>query len=330
MEKFRKLRAQLRDRIDRGELVVALGSHDALSARVFEKAGFNAVYMTGHGVGAAMLAWTDVGLTTGTEMVWTARNICNAINVPLIADCDTGYGNAVNMVRTVRDFEQAGVAMIQFEDQAMPKKCGFMKGKALISKEEMVGKIKAAVAAREDPNFMLCARCDARAVEGPESMYDRLAAYSEAGADCVYAEAPRHGDDVREDAKRLKGLRAKLYLIGNWLGPRYGLTFKDVAEIVYSVMILPEVGFTVMPKALLDVAVEMKKTGTYPDLVKQGKQMAWEEVQELIRLPEVQSLEQTYLPADVKMQRWKSEKLPGASTYYIDEMQTSRPHKGAK
>ncbi len=321
MERFKKIRAQLRAQIDRGELVVALGAHDALSARVFEKAGYSAVYMTGHGVGASMLAWTDVGLTSGTEMVCTARNICNAINVPLIADCDTGYGNAVNMTRTVRDFEQAGVSMIQFEDQAMPKKCGFMKGKALISKEEMVGKIKAAVAAREDPNFLFCARCDARAVEGAESMYDRLHAYSDAGADLLYAEAPRNGDDVREDAKRLKGLKSKLYLIGNWLGPRYGLTFKDVADLGYSVMILPEIGFTVMPKALYDVAVEMKKTGTYPDLVAQGKQMAWEEVQELIRLPEVQYLEQTYLPPDVKMQRWRSESLPDASTYYIDNMQ---------
>ncbi len=321
MERFKKIRAQLRAQIERGELVVALGAHDALSARVYEKAGYSAVYMTGHGVGASMLAWTDVGLTSSTEVLTTARNICNAVNVPLIADVDTGYGNAVNMTRTVRDFEQAGVAMIQFEDQAMPKKCGFMKGKALISKEEMVGKIKAAVAAREDSNFLLCARCDGRAVEDADSMYDRLYAYAEAGADLVYPEAPRNGDDVREDAKRLKGLRGKLYMIGNWLGPQYGLTFKDVADLGYSVMILPNIGFTVMPKALYDVAVEMKRTGTYPDLVKQGKQMAWEEVQELIRLPEVQYLEQTYLPPDVKMQRWRSENLPDASTYYIDNMQ---------
>jgi len=321
MERFKRLRAQLRQRIDRGELVVALGAHDALSARVFEMAGYNAVYMTGHGVGASMLAWTDVGLTTGTEMVWTARNICNAINVPLIADCDTGYGNAVNMTRTVREFEQAGVAMIQVEDQAMPKKCGFMKGKALVSKEEMVGKIRAAVAAREDPNFLICARCDARAVESADSMYERLQAYSEAGADLLYAEAPRDANDIREDARRLKGLKSKLYLIGLWLGTRYGLTFKDVGDLGYSVMILPEIGFTVMPKALYDVAVEMKTTGTYPDLVKQGRQMKWEQVQELIRLPEVQLLEQAYLPPDVKAERWRSEQLPGADTYYIENMQ---------
>jgi 2-methylisocitrate lyase-like PEP mutase family enzyme len=319
MKRFEVLRAQLKHKIDQGELVVALGAHDALSARAFEKAGYEAVYMTGHGVGAAMLAWTDVGLTTMTEMVWAAKNICNAINVPLIADMDTGYGNAVNVVRAVREFEQAGVAMVQFEDQAMPKKCGFMKGKALISKEEMVAKIRAAVDAREDPNFMLVARCDARAVEGSDSMYDRLEAYAAAGADLVYAEAPRNADDVREDARRLKG-KARSYLIGCWLGPRYGLTFQEVAALGYSVMILPEIGFTVAPKALYDVALEMRKTGIYPDLVAQGRQFTWNEVQELIRLPEVQHLENTYLPTDVKLGRWKSEGVPEAGSYYIDGM----------
>lgn len=323
MEKFKIIRRKLREKVDKGELVIALGAHDALSARVFEKAGYEAVYMTGHGVGAAMLAWTDVGLTTMTEMVWAARNICNAINVPLISDMDSGYGNAVNVVRAIREFEQAGVAAVQMEDQAMPKKCGFMKGKALISKEEMVGKVKAAVGAREDPNLLIIARCDARAVEGPESMYERLAAYAKAGADLLYAEAPRNGEDVREDAKRLKGLKGKaqLFLIGNWLGSRYGLTFKDVADMGYSIMILPEIGFTVAPKALYDVAIEMKKTGTYPDYVKQGKQFAWKDIQDLIRLPEVQRIEDIYLSKEVKMERWKSEKLPEAGTYYIEGMQ---------
>jgi 2-methylisocitrate lyase-like PEP mutase family enzyme len=318
MEKFKKLRVKLREKIDKKEMVVAPGSYDALTARAIEKAGWEAVYLTGHGVGAGMLAWTDVGLTTMTEMVWAAKNICNAINVPLISDMDTGYGNAVNVMRAVREFEQAGVAAVQFEDQAMPKKCGFMKGKALISKEEMVGKIRAAVEAREDPNFLLIARCDARAVEGPESMYDRLNAYAEAGADLLYPEAPRDGEDVKEDAKRVKG--APLYLIGNWLGTRYGLTLKEVEEMGYAVVILPELAFTVAPKAVYDIALEIKKTGEYPDFVKQGKQFSWDEIQELIRLPEVNRIEKTYLPKDVKMLRWGSENLPNSEDYYIKDM----------
>jgi len=328
MKKFERLRAELRRKIDSGEMVVALGAHDALSARVFEVAGYDAVYMTGHGVGASMLAWSDVGLTTMTEMVSTARNICNAIDVPLIADMDTGYGNAVNVARAIREYEQAGVAMVQFEDQAMPKKCGFMKGKALVSKEEMVGKVRAAVAAREDPNFMICARSDARAMEGAEGMYDRLEAYAEAGADLVYAEAPTNVDDIRADAMRKYG-KAKNYLIGAWLGPRYGLTIDDVRKMGYSVMILPEIGFTVVPKGLYDVAVELKKTGVYPDFVAQGRQMAWKDVQELIRLPEIQQMETDYLAAEVKKQRWESEGVPKAESYYIDGMdESTAPSKG--
>jgi 2-methylisocitrate lyase-like PEP mutase family enzyme len=261
-------------------------------------------------------------------MVWAAKNICNAIGVPLIADMDTGYGNAVNVTRAIREYEQAGVSMVQFEDQAMPKKCGFMKGKALISKEEMVGKIRAAVDAREDPNFMLVARCDARAVEGADRMYERLEAYAAAGADLVYAEAPRNADDVREDAKRLNG-KARTYLIGAWLGPRYGLTIQDVTALGYSVVILPEIGFTVAPKALYDVAREIRETGIYPDLVAQGRQFAWKDVQELIRLPEVQRMESKYLPADVKEGRWDSDGVPDPESYYIDGMheatQSSKP-----
>ncbi len=328
MKKFEALRAQLRRRIENGETIVALGAHDALSARVFEMAGYDAVYMTGHGVGASMLAWTDVGLTTMTEMVWAAKNICSAISVPLIADMDTGYGNAVNVTRAVREYEQAGVAMVQFEDQAMPKKCGFMKGKALVSKEEMVGKVRAAVAAREDPNFMIVARSDARASEGAESMYDRLQAYAAAGADLVYAEAPTNADDVREDAKRRYG-KARTYLIGAWLGPRYGLTINDVKAMGYSVVILPEIGFTVAPKGLYDVAVELKETGVYPDFVAQGRQMAWKDVQELIRLPEVQRMETAYLAEDVKQGRWEAEGVPETASYYIDGMDetTAAPNK---
>lgn len=322
MKKFERLRAQLRHKIESGEMVVALGAHDALSARVYEVAGFDAVYMTGHGVGASMLAWSDVGLTTMSEMVSTARNICNAINVPLIADMDTGYGNAVNVARTIREYEQAGVAMVQFEDQAMPKKCGFMKGKALVSTEEMVGKVRAAVAAREDPNFMIVARSDARATEGAESMYARLEAYAHAGADLVYAEAPTNVEDIREDARRLNG-NTRTYLIGAWLGPRYGLSIDDVRKMGYAVVILPEIGFTVVPKGLYDVAVELKKTGVYPDFVAQGRQMAWKDVQDLIRLPEIQQMENAYLAAEVKKQRWESDGVPKADSYYIDGMDES-------
>src|SRR4030042_1397227 len=196
MKRFERLRAELKKKVDKRKLVVAPGAYDALTARVVEKAVFEAVYMTGHGTGAGMLAWTDVGMTTMTEMVWNAKNICNAVNIPVIADMDTGYGNAVNVVRAVREFEQAGVAAFHIEDQVAPKKCGFMKGKMCISQEEMVGKIRAAVEAREDPNLLIITRCDARAPLGVEEMYRRCEAYSKAGANVIFPEAPLKPEDV--------------------------------------------------------------------------------------------------------------------------------------
>jgi 2-methylisocitrate lyase-like PEP mutase family enzyme len=313
MKKFMALRAKLRKKLEKRELVIAPGAYDALTARVFEKAGYEAVYVTGHGVGAGMLGWTDVGLTTMTEMVWAIRNICNAVNLPVIADMDTGYGNVVNVMRAVKEYEQAGVAAFQIEDQTLPKKCGFMKGKALVAKEEMVGKIKAAIEAREDPNLLIIARCDARAIEGPEGLYQRLRAYAKAGADLLYPEAPCSAKDIREDAEHLKGF--PLYLIGSWLSPRYGLTFQDIADMGYSVMILSTLAFAIAPKAVYDVAMEVRRLGTYPDFVKEGKEFSWDELQELIRLPEVRRIEQKFLPSDERKRRWRSERLP--KEYYI-------------
>jgi 2,3-dimethylmalate lyase len=306
MKKFERLRAKLREKVERRELVVAPGSYDALSARVIERAGFEAAYMTGHGVGAGMLAWSDVGLTTMTEMVWNARNICNAINIPLIADMDTGYGNAVNVVRAVRDFEQAGVAAVHIEDQVMPKKCGFMQGKLVIPMDEMVGKIKAAVAAREDRNFLIIVRCDARAVLGADEMYRRCEAYLQAGADVIFPEAPLADEDIKRDAEWGKKVGAPLLLNA----VKYGIDFKEIAALRYAILILPITAFSVAAKAMYDVLVDLKKTGRYVDLEKQGKAFSFHVIQELIRLPEIKKYEEEYLPQEIKMARWGSEEVP--------------------
>jgi len=315
MEKFKRLRARLREKLNRRELVVAPGAYDALTARVFEKAGYEAVYMTGHGVGAGMLAWTDVGLTTMTEMVWNLKNIGNAVNVPVIADMDNGYGNAVNVIRAVREYEQAGACAFHIEDQAIPKKCGYMKGKVLVSKEEMVGKIRAAVAAREDPNLIIIARCDARAVGGPEELYDRAKAYLEAGADMIFPEAPRGVEDIRQDAKSIPG---PLLLIGSQFGRGYNVSFGEIARLGYSIVIIPALAFLIAPKAVYDAAVEIKKAGIIPDLCEKGWAFSWNELQELIRLPEVREYEENFLPKVEKLARWGAEKLP--KDYYVNEL----------
>src|SRR6187402_2738055 len=160
--------------------LVAPGCYDALSARLIEQAGFDAVYMTGFGTTASLIGRPDVGLLTGSEMVDNARRIVAAVDVPVIADADTGYGNAINVVRTVQLYEQAGVAGIQLEDQVMPKKCGHMSGKALIGADEMVGKIRAAVAARTDPDLLVIARTDAVAVQGLAEAVSRARVFAEA------------------------------------------------------------------------------------------------------------------------------------------------------
>ena len=306
MKKFERLRAKLREKVERRELLVAPGAYDALSARIIERAGFEAAYMTGHGTGAGMLAWSDVGLTTMTEMVWNVRNICNAIDIPLIADMDTGYGNAVNVVRAVREFEQAGASAVHIEDQRMPKKCGFMEGKLVIPMEEMVGKIRAAVEAREDPNFLIIARCDARAVLGADEMYRRCEAYRKAGADVIFPEAPRTMEDIRKDAQWGKRIGAPLLLNG----VRYGLDTKEIAALGYSILILPIMLFPVAAKAMYDVLMDLKKTGRYDDLEKSGKAFSFHVIQELIRLPEIKKYEETYLPKELKVARWGTEAVP--------------------
>jgi len=183
----------------RGEgMVVAPGCHDALGARIIEKAGFSAVYMTGNGLSASLLGAPDIGLLTQTEMVARGRAIAEAIGVPLIADADTGYGNLNNVQRTVRDYEAAGVAAVHLEDQVTPKKCGAMKGLGLISPEEHADKLRAAVEARDSKDFLIIGRSDARLVNGFADALRRGQLYAEAGADLVLLEMLQSVEEMRE------------------------------------------------------------------------------------------------------------------------------------
>ncbi|MFY9416847.1 MAG: isocitrate lyase/PEP mutase family protein, partial [bacterium] len=168
-----KKTTMLRKLLASKEILVAPGAHDVMTAKIIEQAGFNAVYMTGYGASATILGRPDVGLLTLTEMATQARNIANAVNIPVIADADTGYGNVVNVMRTVREYEKAGVACIQLEDQVAPKRCGHMLGRDVIPMEEMVAKIRAAVEARQDPDLMIMARTDARTNYGIEEAIRR-------------------------------------------------------------------------------------------------------------------------------------------------------------
>ena len=200
-----KTTSKLRQALNSGDMVVAPFVLNALHAKIAESVGFQAVYMTGAGT-AAERGFPDVGLLTMTEMVANAKYIANAIDIPVICDADTGYGNPLNVQRTVREYEAAGVAGIHLEDQLFPKKCGFFEGKQVIPVGEAVQKIHAALDARTDPDFVIIARCDAYAVTGWEDTIERCNAYIEAGADLVFVDGIKSEADIQNYARDMAGL----------------------------------------------------------------------------------------------------------------------------
>jgi 2-methylisocitrate lyase-like PEP mutase family enzyme len=198
-------RERLRAALSRPGLVVAPFVYDGLQARIAQHAGFAAVYMTGFGTAAAR-GMPDLGLLTLTEMVANARSICRAVGVPVICDADTGYGNPLNVIRTVEEYEDAGAAALHLEDQVWPKRCGFLEGKQLIPREEMRQKVRAACDARRDSNLVIIARTDALQSEGWSGVEKRANDYVEAGADMIFVDGIRTAEDLDEYARRLSGL----------------------------------------------------------------------------------------------------------------------------
>jgi 2,3-dimethylmalate lyase len=198
-------RRWLRELLAESPPVIAPGVYDAMSARLVEEVGFPALYMSGFGVTASLLGRPDIGLLTMTDMVGAARRLVSAVAIPVIADADTGYGNAINVIRTVEEYEAAGVAAIHLEDQVTPKRCGHMAGKQVVPVEAMTDRIAAAAAARQDPDFVLIARSDAVAPEGVDAAIDRVLRYRDAGADMLYLDALPSFDDIGKVAAALAG-----------------------------------------------------------------------------------------------------------------------------
>ena len=196
---------QLREKLNRTPMVVAPFVYDALQAKIAERVGFEAVYMTGFGTAAAR-GFPDLGLLTMSEMVENVRTIARSVQIPIICDADTGYGNPVNVWRTVNEYERAGAAALHIEDQVWPKRCGFLAGKQVIPQDEMVPKVRAACDARHNPDTVIIARTDALAVTGWDEVVRRATAYREAGADLIFVDGIRTLDDLRNYAERLKNL----------------------------------------------------------------------------------------------------------------------------
>jgi 2-methylisocitrate lyase-like PEP mutase family enzyme len=246
-----KMTMQLRQRLRAGPMLVAPFILNALHAKIAEAVGFEAVYMTGAGT-AAERGFPDVGLLTMTEMVTNARYIAQAVGIPVICDADTGYGNPLNVQRTVREYEAAGVAGIHLEDQVFPKKCGFFAGKQVIPLEEHVQKIRAALDARSDPDFVIIARCDAYAVTDWEDTVRRCRAYRDAGADLVFVDGIKTLEDLHQYATDLANL-PRMY--NGDLAPT-----SEVAALGYRLMICGSTIWLVY-KQVREAFEELQRTG---------------------------------------------------------------------
>ncbi|MDX1527420.1 MAG: oxaloacetate decarboxylase [Gammaproteobacteria bacterium] len=227
---------RLRRLIAREEILIAPGVYDAYLARCVERAGFEAVYMTGAGVSQSRLGVPDLGLLSFTEMLDQAGRIADAIELPLIADADTGYGNAMNVARTIRAYERAGVSACHIEDQQMPKRCGHFDEKKVVPRKEMTSKLKAALDARTDPDFVIIARTDARTVEGLEAALERAHAYVETGADVIFVESP-----LSEEELTVIGRTVKAPLLANMVesGKTPVLPAERLQALGFSVVIHP-------------------------------------------------------------------------------------------
>jgi len=286
-----RVTTRLRELLAGPDLVVAPGAYDALSARLIAQAGFPAVYMTGFGTAASVLGQPDVGLLTMSEMVSRAAALAAVVgDLPLIADADTGYGNPINVRRTIREYERAGVAAVHIEDQVWPKKCGHMEGKQVIPLNEMVQKIHAAVDARQDPDFVIIARTDANAVHGFEDALQRGQAYHEAGADVVFIEAPRSIAELKAIAQTFPNAP----LLFNWAesGKTPLLTLNEIQTLGYKLVIFPVSMLFAATYAMLSL-LDVLKQGQTPTPFAEHM-VTFSQFTDQIGLPEIQALERRY------------------------------------
>jgi 2,3-dimethylmalate lyase len=282
--------SRLAELLASGEMVLAPGCYDALGARLVEETGFSAAYMTGFGSSASRLGQPDVGLLTLPEMVDNARRIAQAVAIPVIADADTGYGNPLNVIRTVHEFEAAGVAAIHIEDQVIPKKCGHMEGKQLVDADEMAAKVSAAVAARRNSDFLIIARTDARAVEGLDAALDRARRYRAAGADMLFVEAPQSVDEIETIAATFPDVP----LLFNYAegGKTPAVTHAFLRGLGFSLVIFPLSILLSATTAIRSVLAEIMAKGTPVDVL--PSLLGFDAFLDFIGMAEIGELEQRF------------------------------------
>lgn len=297
-----KMSTQLKNMLKREGILIMPGAYDALSAKLIENVGFEAFFHTGYGTSASLLAKPDIGLVSFGEMRMRVKEIADAVNIPLIADGDTGYGNAINVYRTVQEYIKAGAAGMFIEDQVWPKRCGHMNGKEVIEREEMIGKIKAAIDAKDalDPDFILGARSDAIYVEGIDKAIDRAKAYEDAGADFIFLDAYENKNQME---KVLKQIKAPLLLNIIEGGKTTPISAKEAEAMGFKMIIFPLATLYAATKAMMDILKLLKDTGSadsYKDRIIEFKEFV-----NLMGLKEIMEMEQKYIPEKILTKKYK-------------------------
>ena len=257
-----KRTTKFRELIHAAEILQLPCCHDGLSARVLEQAGFQAIAAAGYGLSGSLLGMPDIGVLTGSEMITQYKNICSAVDLPVFVDIDTGFGDVNNVIRAVKDCQKAGAAGLFIEDQTYPKRCGHMEGKGVIPVEEYLPKLKAALWAREDPEFVIMARTDAYAVHGFEEALNRAGLYARAGADMVFVEAVQTAEEMRRVNTVLCELNTPS--MANMIegGKTPLLSVKELQDLGYSVVAYPCGSVFTATKALMSWARNLKEQGT--------------------------------------------------------------------
>lgn len=279
---------RFRELVAGDEITQIVGGYDGLTAKLIERAGGECVYMSGSAVSTSVHGGPDVGLTTMSEMVDRARGFVEAVDVPVFCDADTGYGNPLNVRRTVEQYEQAGVAAIHLEDQEFPKQCGHFEGKRVIPTEEMVEKLRAAVDARED--LVIVARTDAAAVHGLDAALERAEAYAEAGAEVLFVEAPRSRGEIRQITDRFTELPILINLVAGGKTPL--VPAAGLAELGVDIVLFPTAGQRAVINTLADVYSTILSDGTQRNI--RDQLASWEERNAVTGLAEIRELEARY------------------------------------
>ncbi len=272
------------------EILLLPGVHDALSARIGAQAGFKAMTGGGYSASATLLGQPDTSQLSLTEMADHYARICDVVDVPFFGDGDTGFGNVTNVARTVRMYERAGLAGMFIEDQVFPKRCGHMTGKGVIGAEEMIGKLKAALDARHDPDFVIMARTDANAVNGIDDALERMALYNEVGADLLFVEAPRNVEEMRRICTELDGPNLANMIEG---GATPVLSLDELTDIGFAVVTYPVAATFVIAKAMRDFMGYLVSNGTTVGF--DNEMFEFEDFNRIIDLKGLRDQEESYL-----------------------------------